>query len=354
MLYKGGSLMKIKTTICFTILYFFPLIYSMDEAPKEDPKKKKERIATDSSAIIIPITETADLEKEKRKSVVPPIDLAVMQQQQANGSSSEGQRTPVKTMEHLKKAVSTKALTSRRIEGATTRRLITRSRATPSEGEPVAATAILDTAVKKAPSLLPKSLPERRLSTRHLFNIQDEKMYTEDELWEKLEHANPALCNFAKAHRMSLDEFDEYAVLMQELDIDPRVITEYAHQNHPETEMHWFNQGLAYMFRESKEKNVERLHKEYDKIKRENPENYKVLVLELMKYAAEEADGVPRRSLIADTHTSLQNDEINAQATQIRQQWLALIVAGATMIGGWVTSGIQYFAPVVVQNCTGV
>lgn len=321
----------------------------MDEAPKKDPKKKNEFIPTDSSAVIIPIAETADSKKEKRKSFVPPIDLTATQQQQANGSSSEGQRTPVKTMEHLKKAVSTKVLTSRKIEGATTRRLITRSRATPSEGEPV-----LDTAPQKAPSLLPKSLPERRVSARHLFNIQDEKMYTEDELWEKLEHANPALCNFAKAHGMDLDEFDEYAVLMQELDIDPRVITEYAHQNNQERNMHWFDQGLAYMFRESKEQNIKRLHKEYDKIKRENPENYKVLVLELMKYAAEEADGVPRRSLIADTHTSLQNDEINAQATQIRQQWLGLILTVAGMVGGWVTSGVQYFGPTVVANCTGV
>jgi hypothetical protein len=232
--------------------------------------------------------------------------------------------------------------------------LITRSRATPSEGEPVAATGILDAAPKKAPSFLPKSLPERRMSGRHLLGIQDEKMYTEDELWERLQHSNPALCNFANAHGMDLDELDEYAILMQELDIDPRVITEYAHQNHPERNMHWFNQGLAYMFRESKGQNVERLHKEYDKIKRENPENYKVLVLELMKCAAEEADGVPRRSLIADTHTSLQNDEISAQATQIRQQWLGLIVAGAGLVGGWVTSSIQYFGPIVVANCTGV
>lgn len=346
--------MKIKISLCLSIFCFFSLIHTMDEAPK-DQKNKNELISTDSGAVVIPI----EYKEEKRKSVVPPIDLAVMQQQQANGSSSEGQRTPISSIGDLRSAVSKKALTSRKIvDGATTRRLITRSRATPSEGDDVVQPQTIDmvgSAPQKTPSLLPERLPERRVSARQLFNIHDEKMYTEADLWEKLEHANPALCAFAKAHNMDLDEFDEYAVLMQELQVDPEIITQYMREKHPERDMHWFNQGLAYMFRASKESQIDRVDKQYEKIRKENPENYKVMVLELMmKCADEEIAGEQKRSLIADTHTAIQNDEINAQATQIRQQWLGLIVAGATLIGGWVTSGVQYFGPASpAGNCTG-
>ena len=336
--------MKIEKMVHLFAFCFFSLTQSMDE-PGKDPKNKNELVATDAGEVRIPMPFTSDSKKEKRKSMVPDLNL-VSTQQQSSSSSSEGQRTPVKSLIDLKRAVTVKSLTGV-TEGATTRRLVTRSRtaATPSDDTQKPSIDAGDFPAQRAPSLLPKALSEKKISGRHLLGVQDEKLYTKSEMWEKIAHFNPALCAFGKRHGIDLEELEEYAILMQQLDIDPKVITEYAQQNNSGKEKNWFDQGLAYLFGGSKGQDLDHFRKEYDKIKKENPENYKELVLELIKGTVEETLGVQSRSLIADTHTGIQNDKINSQATQINQQWLALAVSIIALIPGWATSAIQYFSP---------
>ncbi len=203
--------------------------------------------------------------------------------------------------------------------------------------------------LQKVPSRLPKILAQQ--SAR---SLDDEKCKDEEYVWNFLQAVNPALYDFALKHDLSLEEVEEYAILMEELDIDPSIINEYVHQNHTQkNNVSLLHQGLNYIWGDLRTQNMDNLAKKYEQIKKENPETYKQMILEVMKAASDlEAGGHHGRSTIADTHVALQNAEIEDKAREARLAYLGLLVTVFTAVGGWVFGVIgQIINP--NNNCTG-
>jgi len=101
------------------------------------------------------------------------------------------------------------------------------------------------------------------------------------------------------------------------------------------------------IFGDPYEQHLDNLNKQYEKMQREKPEDYKALLLELMKKTADQADGVKNsRSMIADTHTLLQTQAIAENKQQERiNATIGSIVALLGLTSGWATSIWQFTTP---------
>jgi hypothetical protein len=123
---------------------------------------------------------------------------------------------------------------------------------------------------------------------------------------------------------------------MQEIDINPKLITEYLHDGNQQVEKGIIRSFMDRICGDPYDTHLDRLHKQYEKMQREDSEGYKAMLLELMKAAADQEENKQtNRSAIVDTHTSLQNQEIADQVTQTRLAIAGLIVTFITSVGGW-------------------
>ena len=170
-------------------------------------------------------------------------------------------------------------------------------------------------------------------------------MYPEDKLWVLLENSNRPAYEFAQKHHLEMEEIFKYIELLNEVDIDPKVIMEYIRGERNQLKPNGLGRGLEFMFGDANKQHLENLYRQYEKIKKEDPDTYKAFALELFRAASDTVDGQAHRSPMFDTHIALKDQEISDNATQIRQQWLGLAITVIGLVGGWVTSAYQYFGP---------
>ena len=355
-----------------SIIYFSCVVHGMDTPENKSGEGKTaltRRRSTDKvtkpyddidGATIIDIVSVDD-KKEKRKSPVPPLSLNSNQQlplaalpknmgPPAESSSRSSQKTSIESKADLLKKTA-----SIRSAGRS---------AGPRVRKRVASTPVLRNAAdkkkdpeeepRKRASLLPKAIAQQIAGAGIDLSDDNEKMYTEQQVWAFAGIFNPALLEFAMRHSIAdLEELASYAEVMEENRIEPRALLEHIYQNHEQPGSNsWSDRGLQYIFGDAHEQNLDRLDKMYEKMRKENPDGYKLVMLELIKGAADEAAGLKKRSAIADTHAALQNKQSTDQVTQIRQQWIGLALTGMGLVAGWVTSGIQYFSPpVATPSC---
>lgn len=163
-------------------------------------------------------------------------------------------------------------------------------------------------------------------------DVINQKSLPEDEVWNLIKACNRIVYDFGKKHNVALDELLVYAECITNHKYDPQVFAEFFHPG---------------------QSNLGHVHKQYAEIEKKDPEKYKLLVLELFKIIVEgEAVGETPRSMMVDTHTALQNDQIAAQVSTIRQQYIGMGVAGLTSLVGWVLSILQFIDPSAIHsNC---
>jgi hypothetical protein len=338
-----------------TMVYFLP-VYGMERAdPDHSPSSKSPQLSRkNSTEIIIPPAR----EGSRAGKNVPHLDLkeVIVDSPVANGENksdgvSEGKQR-VKNMKELGRCVSQKpAITSRLGTGRTTGSSASNAYATrarfqaagfnddastvaPGVKVPLADDTHPAARQQKTQSLLPRILAQQS----HRPDLFDEKKsYSEEAMWNMVKAVSPALYGFALQHNLTIEEVEEYADLMQKLDIDPSVINEYVHQSSTQkTQPSLLVQGLNYLWGDLTKQNMERLAKEYEKIKKENPETYKEMVLEVMKAAADLEAGLGHgRSKIADTNHTLQSQQLDNQAATLRSTYLGILASILTAAGGW-------------------
>ncbi len=371
-----------------TMVYFLPSYGMEPDRDPSPPKKSPQLLRKNSQEIIIPPAR----EGSRAGRNVPPLDLqevivhTTVDPVEVKAGGSSKQR--VKSLKDLGRCVSQKpAITSRAAAGhasssGTHTRTATRgarldvvivdgasnvgagvkipvtTNAHPfdlSTGALAKEEVLAKEGLQKVPSLLPKILAQQS-ARPDLFD--DKKSYSEEEVWGVVQKVSPALYAFALQHLLSIEEVEEYALLIEELDIDPSVMNEYVHQNSTgNTQTSLFIQGLNYLWGDPKKQNMERLAKEYEKIKKDNPETYKQMILEVMKAASDiEAGGKDARSAILDTHVGLQNNALENNAASIRQGYVAAILGfiGTMGTGAWAVYGqAKGSSSCIGANCTG-
>jgi len=312
----------------------------------------------DDTDIVIPM---ASDNKKKRDSIVPILDLPTQNSfAQAEGLEqnkrlfvrsgsivSAPPKTPIKKLNQLNDKVNQQKSATNR--SSRTTESIARTGGIPGQSQsrrnpmgnhnqqniPQDNGGTVDQDVPKRNSFLPKVLAETILGSTVSNSTGGIDCYTEEDMWKLLENCNFPLYEFAVIHDLGLEEVGDYAAHMRDLDIRPQVMAEYAHVNCQPRKTTLTEQTLTAIFGDPEIQNQIFLSKQYKKIKKENPENYQVLMLELMKAAYDESEGIQRRSVIADTNTALQKDQLNAKTDEIRLQYLGLIVTVLTAIGGW-------------------
>lgn len=358
--------MKKEVIIVGSMIYFSCIVHAMDEPEKKILSRKNtsnegrtaltRRPSTDNEtdraeqidgATVIQILPKDD-KKEKRKSVVPHLNMHSVEQpsvgslaQQMTGSRSQSSHNKSinNKAELLQKTASLKVVDQKIRKRAVsmssmTHRVDTRRKDTDDEEEP-----------RKRRSFLPKAMAQQIAGID--LSEDDEKVYTEEQVWALVGSFNPALFDFAVRHGIDdLQELAEYAAVMEQHDIKPKALIDHVYQNHQQqNKASLIGQGLQYIFGDPHEQHLEFLDKKFEKIKKEDPNRYRVLMFDLIKTAADEAAGQQNRSTIADAYATLANEQSTDQVTQIRQQWIGLALTGMGLVAGWVTSGIQYFSP---------
>lgn len=187
-----------------------------------------------------------------------------------------------------------------------------------------------DEPVRKKRSLLPVKLALLRDAPL------PEKTYTEEEVWSFIKMTNPIFSEFAEQYKLDLEDVELFARCIEELEINPTLITEHLYGNVQQQAYGRFQRVMAYCFGDPHQQHLDRLHKQYEKMQQERPEEYKAMLLELMKAAADQADGLKsHRSKIADVHTDFQNAEIASKIQENRLTMAGLFVSIATAVGGW-------------------
>jgi hypothetical protein len=152
----------------------------------------------------------------------------------------------------------------------------------------------------------------------------DSKTYTEDEVWKIIEKCNPVLHSFGQKYKLAIDELDLFAEYINNLDINPGVIIE--HNNVGGNRKISFAQRVAsYFGGDVAEQRLNRLHEQYEQMKKEHPENYKEMALEILKSLQEGHETNP--STIANVHNDLQSQQIDDQAAQIRLQYAGMLTS---------------------------
>jgi hypothetical protein len=164
----------------------------------------------------------------------------------------------------------------------------------------------------------------------------------EEKVWSMLERHAPGIYQFAKKHNYSFEELEKFNDLVDQLDIDPQVVTEFIHEGIDNEISPSFIQTLISFLPGISQNNDAHLNSQYEKIKNESPDKYKAILFELVKATVDNVDGQPTRSPLVDTHIALQNDRINVQKDTILTQLAGIIVGVIVLIPGWVTSITQF------------
>lgn len=299
----------------------------MDDFLPQAPKRRNNKKI--SKDVIIPVEN-----KASSAINVPRLDLQVAQ---SSAASSDGsQKRSIASLAALKNAASTH-LTARRntLSGAAPRNLPTRSGGSHNPSSETHIPATLDPVVlgspKKAPSILPRVM-ERSYSAKIL--LQEEKTYSESEIWEKLKTFNATLYAFGQKYHMDLDTLESYALFAQEYDVHPTVIAEHIRGANLAQETNWWQKAVDRVFGSSgDEQRFNHFNEHFERIKKENPENFGALVLELMKNTDDQANGMNHKSQIDSMHSTLLTQENSDQLHQIRAQYLAMILQFIAGVG---------------------
>lgn len=325
----------------YFIFCFFSILHSMEDAREV-------------------IVESSPPEK---KTTIPVLPLGVTTgQTQASDRSSGSPKKQIVNLSELQRATSVK-LTTRRNganSGTTTRQTIntkrnrmnqevphTDSPSSPQDSPATGKTPIsASSQPRKTTSLLPNAIGNR--SGKILLQETEEKWYSEDDLWEKLKIFNPILYTFGEKHDMSLEQLEDFALFLQEHDIHPKVMAEHVHKANLSRTTRWWKRLSEYFFGNTDEQRFNNFLEHFDKIKKENPENWEELVLELMKTTSDEAEGFRQRSKIADVQAELLTRDNEDQAHQIRMQYVAIL---AQFLGTLGASAWAVYGQVGTANC---
>jgi len=315
------------------------MAYNMDDhTPTLNPNNPQTVIQITNEPIIANKTE-----KTKKPSTVPNIIIA---SKNSPGSSSRNlMKTRVESNKELKGHIKKTQDTQRTARNTPpVRRAAQKIDNEDQEPDAFLANDLSITRAKK--SFLPQSMDT--LAGKKL--DQHKKMYTEREVWSFIESCNPVLHEFGKKHNLELEDLEVFAACIEELEINPQLFIEHIHASNQPMQKSRMQQVIDSVLGDPHEQNLDYLHKQYAKMQREKPEDYKALLLELMKTVADQEEGrQANRSTIADTHTALQNQEIANQARQNQMTLAGFIVAVFTAVPGWATSIWQFTSP---ANCT--
>lgn len=319
---------------------FFITAYSMDRVKTGE--------SSEDSDIILPIPDKPSLSVSAPP--MPPTSEPVFHLNLQNISHSEPQKgmsgkspkTPISNCndlyQEIKRVKSVRSLPKRSI--AVGEKIPTNgTNGLPSNG---------DTKRDKSPSS-----QKKRVSAEIIEKVEDifgqkfidgTRYYSEDEVWEKIEIANPALYAIARNNNMALDDAIEFAELVEKLDLGPQVFKQIAQGS---------NVNILSQSRPSLWQRINRfigdpeesLDKKWSAIRDKNPELYKILQYNAIKEAMDHSDDKIRTSPIKDTHIDFQREEIRQLAIANSQQKLATIVTVLLAIGGWVFGFVGQIVP---------
>lgn len=150
----------------------------------------------------------------------------------------------------------------------------------------------------------------------------DNKAYTLDEVWVIINKVSPTLCKFAQDNNLPLNDLLMYAEFKNQLEITPEAIVDFinTHKLPDETKIANWNQA-----------------QQYKKIKKEDPQKYKEIVLEMFKTVMEQENGTGQASPLTDTHMQLAEKKIGEQDTTIKRQWMGIAASVVTFLltVGW-------------------
>lgn len=319
----------------FNILYFSFITHSMDDPiPKADLQ---------NSQTTIQIVDDCVVSQRRKPSPVPAIILT----QHSASSSRNLMKTRVESVKKLGEHIASQNTQRTTRQSPVVTRATREKNIDNDDQAPLASLANDPSLIRQKKSFLPQSLDT--LAGKKL--DQHKKMYTEKEVWELIKSCNPTLYDFGKKYNVDLDYLELLCGCMQELEINPKLITEHIHAGNQQVEKSRMQYCIDLVFGDPYDSHLDSLHKRYEKMKFEDPEGYKAMLLELMKTAADQAEGQQtHRSTIADTHTLLQNQEFANQVQQTRLAIAGLIVTLFTAGGGWAFGLVgQFINP---GNCT--
>ena len=174
----------------------------------------------------------------------------------------------------------------------------------------------LDGIPKSSTILKKRSMLPPVLVARELANESVKQDPIEEKMWNLVNAANPSLCQFAQEHKMDLDSVIIYGTLLNEMKIKPGVLDEFLnnHHNLNVTDSH------------------EAVIQGYKKIKKENPEYWTTLLLEMFKELDGQGNGATTRTALTNingTQIGLLHDQI---AVEKNDKFKLLIVIGVKFV----------------------
>ena len=305
------------------------IVQIIDELTKDDP--------------------STNSEKKSSQEKNPPVPKVIIATPSQGSSPRNLLKTRVKSIKELKDQIKETQNTQRTARSGNSARRGARGI---SGDDVMPSTQLLNdpSPTRKKKAFLPTTL--QQLTGKSL-DIEHEKTYTEDEVWELVKSCNPILHEFGKKHNLELEDLEVFAACMERLAINPELITEYANPANDKPKSKGLVQKfIAYCLGDPHEQHLERMNKKYERMGNgTEAEHYKAMLLELIKTTADQAEGKQtNRSVIADTHAALQNQAIADQTNQTRLAYLGLIVTLFTAAGGWAFGVVgQFINP---GNCT--
>lgn len=304
----------------------------------DDPSVPK--ISANNPQTVIRVSDDIPVKDDKKKQPVPPI---LIDKPHVASSSRTLVKTRVASRKEVKdifKEVQATHRTARGTPGQTRKRIIV------DDDVPTGKVQGADDQIRPKASILPSTLT-------NLINkpVDNQKIYTEGEVWDLLQSCDSLLYDFGKKHKLDLEDLAIFAACVKKHTVDPQVITEHVNpgQNQNQQKPNGLNgllQGArSLLLGDPHQQSLDDMHKKYEEMEKKEPENYKALLLELFKTIADEEDGggQTNRSKIADTHIALQGQTITDQKSQIQAQYVALGVTTFLAVA-------QIIIPILLSN----
>lgn len=319
---------------------------SIDEAVTVTLNSKRP-LSSDATDEIVNMNVTSMPGRNNRN--VSPLDLSYLEQSQRLSSNGENKRRVV-SVKNLKRVVSAAAdsghVTTRsnelRDDVPTRNRKFHLNLDKPTENIPPMDTNIFPPQ-RKTESFLPTAVASKFIPQ---IAIDDSPAgIPVEKVWAMLERHAPGIYQFAKKHDLTFEELEKFNDLVDQLDIDPQVVTEFIQEGIGTISDPSVMQRLFSFVPGISKNNDAHLNSQYEKIKEQSPDKYKEILFELVKATVDHVDGQPSRSPLVDTHIALQNDQINGQKQTIWAQWAAIVVGIIALVPGWATSIAQFVQP---------
>jgi hypothetical protein len=233
-------------------------------------------------------------------STLPPMRLL---------SSSAPLKTPVKTVDQLTKGINkTKVQSARNNNGPSTR------------NTPSVSNNSQDVVINMA------SVQKSALSDDTELLSTNERTYTANEVWNMIQEVKPEVVEFAQENNLSLDQAILFGGLLKKFNVSPAAVVEYINKN-----------------KLPDDKKTVMTSAEYKKIQKEQPDQYKKIILEILKDISDEQEkeGQKTVSPLTDTHIDLLEGQVASDKNTKLYQWAALAVTLTTFLGslGWAIYG---------------